>query len=275
MRSILMLIILALCLPLGAQADGDLGDLMVIPTRVVLEGRERSAEVILRNAGPVPSSYRIFFQEMRMLPSGEVEEVAKTGGALYASDLVRFSPRQVDLGPNESQTVRIQVRKPEGLKDGEYHSHLVFQRIPPAEPAKPLEDAGDENVSINIQTLVSICIPVIVRHGDTHATVSLSGLAFQPATKPEEAPALDLLLNRSGNRGVMGEFKVDWIPRSGRATTLDSEEGRAVYPEVDAVNVRLELPDAAGKTLKDGRFKVTFNPKDIKQPPVIAFLDLP
>ena len=275
MRSILMLIVLALCLPLGAQADGGLGDLMIMPTRVVLEGRERSAEVVLRNASPVPTSYRIYFQEMRMLPSGDVEEVAKSVGTFYASDLVRYSPRQVDLGPNETQTVRLQVRKPEGLKDGEYHSHLVFQRIPPVEPAKPMEDTGEDGVSVNIQALVGISIPVIVRHGDTHATVSLSGLAFQPATQPDEAPALDLLLNRSGNRGVEGEFKVDWIPRSGRASTLDSDDGRAVYPEVDAVNVHLELQDAAGKTLKDGRFKVTFSPKDIKQPPVIAFLDLP
>ena len=71
----------------------------------------------------------------------------------------------------------------------------------------------EDGVSVNIQALVGISIPVIVRHGDTHATVSLSGLAFQPATQPDEAPALDLLLNRSGNRGVQGEFKVDWIPR--------------------------------------------------------------
>ena len=38
---------------------------------------------------------------------------------LGAAGLVRYSPRQVTLGPNETQKVRLMVRKPAGLPDGD------------------------------------------------------------------------------------------------------------------------------------------------------------
>jgi P pilus assembly chaperone PapD len=267
--------LLTSALPLEAQSQAGLGDLMIIPTRVVLEGRDRSATIMLRNAGRAASSYRIFFQEMRMLPSGQLEPMAKADDAISAADLVRYSPRQVELAPGEVQTVRIQMRKPEGLKDGEYRSHLVFQGLPPVQPASPVQIPDEKTIGFNITTLVALSIPVIVRQGETAATVSLGGLALLPPARNGEPPALELDLKRSGNRSVQGEFKVDWVPRSGRPRTVLPVAGGTIYAELDARRMHLVLADAKDLVLKGGQLKVTFSPKDSQQLPVVASLDLP
>lgn len=275
MRLLPALLALVLSLPLAAQAQGGLGDLLIMPTRVILEGRDRSAEVVLRNTGSKPCTYRIFFQEMRMDNAGQVEVVEKKPGALFASDLVRFTPRQVALAPNESQTVRIQLRLPEGLKDGEYRSHMVFQSLPPVEPPAPLGEDADKALSFNIQTVLSISIPVIVRHGETSASVGLSHLAYHPAAKKGEPPVLDLQLDHKGNRSVQGELKVDWLPVSGKAQTVLPEGGAVLYSEVEYVAEHLALSEAKDTLLKGGRLKVTFTYHDNSQQPVVAFLDVP
>lgn len=275
MRLLLVPALLSCVLPLAAQSQGGVGDLMVMPTRVVLEGRERSAEVTLRNSGKGLCTYRIFFQEMRMLPSGKVELVPKPEGVLTAADLVRFTPKQVELAPGETQTIRVQLRLPEGLKDGEYRSHLVFQGLPPVEPPRPTTEGEDKNLSFDIKTIVSLSIPVIVRHGVTTVAVDLSGFAFHPQAKAGEAPSLDLTLGRKGNRSVQGEFKVDWLPSSGRPRTLLPVAGTVLYTEVDARAMHLDLAEGKGLTLKGGRLKVTYTFRDVKQQPVVAYLDLP
>ena len=56
--------------------SGGAGDLLVAPTRVVLEGTKRGAELTLLNVGAKPATYRISFLEMEMTPEGELKELA-------------------------------------------------------------------------------------------------------------------------------------------------------------------------------------------------------
>ena len=210
-----------------------------------------------------------------MVPSGELEVVPKAEGGFSAAELVRFTPRQVELKPGETQTIRIQLRKPEGLKDGEYRSHMVFQGLPPVEPPKPLGDADANTMSFDIRTVISVSIPVIVRNGETHAAVALAALSYHPSLKADEPPNLGLTMELAGNRSVPGDFKVEWLPSSGRAKTVLTEAGVVLYAEVTRRELNLPLTDAVGMPLQGGKLKVTYAYKDIKQPPVIAFLDIP
>lgn len=277
MRTLLLVAawVAALVPPISAQPKGGVGDLMVMPTRVVLEGRERAAEVALRNVGSRKATYRILFREMDMNAEGKLEERTKKEGELTASDLVRYSPRQVDLEPGETQTVRLQLRKPEGLPDGEYRSHLLFQAVPPPEPPKPDDAAAPDAISFDIKTIFGISIPVIVRHGDAHATASLSDLKLEAPRTLDGPPALTLDLRKDGNRSIGGEFQVRWEPASGRATVVLPVAGGVIYHNLAARHMRLDLPGAKGLALKGGRLKVTFTPKDVKQAPVVATLDVP
>ena len=50
------------------------GDLLVAPTRVILDG-SRGTEVVLNNIGSEPATYRISLELRRMLPDGSLEEI--------------------------------------------------------------------------------------------------------------------------------------------------------------------------------------------------------
>ena len=52
------------------------GDLLVAPTRVVLDG-DRGTEVILNNIGSETATYRISLELRRMTPDGRLEEVSE------------------------------------------------------------------------------------------------------------------------------------------------------------------------------------------------------
>lgn len=252
------------------------GDLMLIPTRVVLEGRQRAAEVMLKNQGKGLATFRIFIKEMEMTPDGQLKERTKAPGEITAADMVRFSPRQVDLAPGEAQTVRIQVRKPENLPDGEYRSHMVFQGVPPADP--PAAPGGEENqqLSVSILPVYGISIPLIVRHGDTKATPSLSALRYLEPQPGSDYPSLGLSLGRAGNRSFLGDFEVSVAGGTSlkKGAVIAQIRGLAVYHTIAQRDITFPLSEKA-KALKGGRLKVAFTPKDFKGSTLVAYVDVP
>jgi hypothetical protein len=262
------------------EAEQGGGNLSILPVRLVLEGRTRSEEVMLRNTGKGKATYRIMFKEMAMTQNGDIEECPKKEGQTTAADLIRFSPRQVELAPGESQIIRIQVRKPEGLPDGEYRSHLLFQSVPDAKPPAPLQGDTDRALSVKLNTVLGISIPVILRHGDVHGKVTLTDLRFwQPDQKvaPGAPPVLSLHLVRDGNRSLSGDISavVESGGRLKRGTVLWETKGNVIYTDIPWRHVH--LPMYMGKTgeLNGARVKVTFTPTDFKGAPVVAYLDIP
>lgn len=123
------------------------GDLLVAPTRVVIN-QGGSAEVVLSNIGSKPATYRISAELRRMSESGDFDEVKEADAnpaEKTALAMVTFAPRRITLLPGQPQSVRIAVRPPEGLADGEYRVHLNFRAIPPAlapEDAAAAEASG-------------------------------------------------------------------------------------------------------------------------------------
>lgn len=253
------------------------GDVSIYPTRVLVEGRERSAEVMLRNTGTGVGRYRISFTEMEMNENGDLQNREKKAGDQSLSDWVRFSPRSVELAPGEMQIVRLHVRKPAGLKDGEYRSHLVFQAIPPAETPAALDKDGSDKVSIRVSTLMAISIPIIVRHGQTEGRVKLSDLRFWRPDVPEMADVLSLKMHREGNRSLVGDFEI-LVEQGGKlkkGTQLWEQLGVTLYDQRPFRHVHMPLYQAKDGALKGARLKVVFTPKDFKGEKVIEYLDIP
>jgi len=112
-------------------------ELMLNPTRVVLAKNQRAAQVELINNGEEPATYRISLVNRRMSETGEFSQVTQPdAGEQFADAMLAYSPRQITLVPGTAQVVRVMLRKPDGLADGEYRSHLHFENWPaPAGPA--------------------------------------------------------------------------------------------------------------------------------------------
>ncbi len=252
------------------------GGVVIMPSRVVLEGRDRAAEVMLKNGGATPASFRVSLKEMEMLPNGRLQDRAKKTGEITAADLVRFSPRQVNLAPGESQIVRFQLRKPENLPPGEYRSHALFQGIPPAPSAHPISEDADRRLSFSITQVMGISIPVIVRHGETRASLKLTGLRYWQPDVPGTAPVISLFIDRTGNRSVVGEMRatVESGGQLAKGTLLFELKGTGIYTNVDRREVHLPMYQAKDGKLKGTRVKVTFTATDGKMAPVVAYLDL-
>lgn len=238
-----------------------MADLMLFPTRIVFDAQQRAAQVELMNQGKTPETYRINLVNRRMGPNGEFIAIDQPGpGEQFADALLRYSPRQVTIPPGGSQIVRILLRKPEGLAEGEYRSHLQFDRVAEASGASSVEDVarrGSPDVGVVIQALVGASIPVIVRQGATHAGLELTDLAVQPPTAA--APGvLSFQMRREGNRSVYGDLVATFTTPAGVTFEVARAGGVAVYVPNAARHVQMPLQLPAPGALPGGTLKLAF-----------------
>ena len=238
-----------------------LADLMLYPTRVVMEKNQRAAQVEIVNRGTKPETYRISLVNRRMSETGEIVEVKEAQtGEQFATDMVRYSPRQVTLQPGVAQTVRINVRKPADLAAGEYRSHLQFDRVPDAAGQSDIESLAkpeEGQIAIVLQALIGASIPVIVRHGDTSATAALESLQLEPA-QAETPPILGFTIRRDGNRSLYGDLIAEYTPTGGKAIEVGKVNGVAVYVPNALRKARLPLKLPEGASLKNGKLTLRF-----------------
>lgn len=241
-------------------ASHALAELMLYPTRIVFEGNQRAAQLELINNGSESATYRISLVNRRMSETGAFSEIDEPlPGEQFAEDLLRYSPRQVTLQPGVGQTVRIMVRKPANLATGEYRSHLLFARQPETRGRHSVESSGatdDNEIGIRLTTLVGVSIPVIVRHGNTKASVSLTHLEL---LRPSgQAPVLALHMERSGSQSVYGDLIVSFIPASGAEQVIARANGVAVYTPNYVRRVSIALQPPRSLQLAAGTVRVTY-----------------
>jgi hypothetical protein len=215
-----------------------------------------------------------------MTDTGEFVTVdSPFAGEQFADDLIRYSPRQIELAPGSSQAVRLMLRKPAQLAAGEYRSHLVFERIPSvASAADEVPVAGKRtDLSIQLVPLVNVSIPLIVRHGETNASVSITD--FRLEALPDGAPALSLTLQRSGNSSTYGDLVVYSIPNNKRGTPelIARVGGVAVYAPNALRRARLTLPASVHTRLTAGTLRVAYQGRPEQGGDLLAesFLQLP
>lgn len=238
-----------------------LADLSLFPTRIVLEKNQRAAQVELMNNGTAPETYRINLVNRRMGETGEFTALEAPGpGEQFADPLLRYSPKQVTVQPGSSQTVRILLRKPADLAPGEYRSHLQFDRVADAAGASSVEQVGkpgDKEIGVVITALVGASIPVIVRQGETQASVTLTDLALLPVTA-NAGPALGFVINRSGNRSVYGDLSVTFTPKGGQPVELAKAGALAVYVPNALRRARMPLAVPPGTALVGGTLNLSY-----------------
>ncbi len=240
---------------LAAQARADL---MLYPTRLLFEHNQRAAQIELINNGAEPATYRLSLVNRRMSESGEFQPAGTAApGELFAEPMLRFSPRQVTLQPGTSQTVRVMLRKPAELADGEYRSHLQFDKLADAQGSTSVETRAEPGAGIGVvlTALVGASVPVIVRHGATSASVALSHLELLGAPA---APVLAMQFARGGNASVYGDLSVTFTPQGGAAQQVGKMAGIAVYAPNATRLAKLPLQVPPALALARGTLSVTY-----------------
>jgi P pilus assembly chaperone PapD len=237
-RKFVMAVVAVSACALPSPAYAGVGDLLVAPTRVVLDGG-KGAEIILNNIGEEPATYRVSVEFRRMTENGDLVDVTEpTAADKTAEDMIVYAPRKVTLAPHEPQAIRIAARPASGLPDGEYRVHMLFRAIPPATPVTQAADAPVKGVHFQLTPVYGVTIPVIVRLGNLQAAAAISDVQLDTKSG---APEVSLNLNRSGSRSTYGEVKV---LKAGVKEPIADQKGIAVYTELNKRHVTIPLADS-------------------------------
>lgn len=227
-----LLLIFNLCLFNTASAS-----LLISPTRVVIDDRERSAKVIVMNTGDTVKTYRLNWTQNRGLSGGSYQELTEeeTKNFPIASPMFRISPKQVTLAPGQKQIIKLLARRPKNLADGEYRSHLNFIIL----PDKEKESAENELASIKLNILLSYSIPAILRQGKKDYAFAIQDTKLDIINNGKKTEVV-VDISRSGLTSLYGNFKAYWTPEGSNNEVKVAElNSTKIYPEVAQSTYRL------------------------------------
>ncbi|MCF6438112.1 fimbria/pilus periplasmic chaperone [Pseudoalteromonas luteoviolacea] len=209
--------------------------LMISPTRVVFDERQRTAKVFLINNGSEAKTYRLGWKEKRALAKGGYQDLApEQAGPWKLSELMRMTPRQVYLAPGERQVVKLALRRKQGMRDGEYRSHLLFQALPTENPDQSVA------IGISLNMILSYSIPVMYRKGVDVPQVTVSSAQY--TSNIHGKPVIAVKLKRSGAASALGKLTAHWQPNGKKEwTKVAIANNYAIYPEVDEASVELNI----------------------------------
>ena len=234
--------------------------LLITPKRLVFADRDRRGEITLMNHSTEPLTFRLEWIERRMDEAGRLVPYAEGESVRSVDGMVRYSPRQVEVGPGERQTVRVFVRKPADLEAGEYRSHLQLRALPKTEDGPRIDDFAsteDGVMSFRMKALPAISLPIIVRHGELPAAVDLR---LKDLKIERETPSLHVQLDRQGERSIYGNVTATWYPGDqGQPITVGRVRGIAIYTTVERRSLALPLNIPPDLELTSGVLRVAFD----------------
>ena len=271
-KLILLLLLAGLLTPQPLWAAGH-AEVMMLPTRVVMENKDRYATVVIKNVGQAAGNFSVGLIDMQMQETGMVVPVEEGKTAEYSAiPYVRVAPRSMTLQPGASQNVRLMLRLPEDLEPGEYRAHLKV-RVENEDVDATGEPAQPHDVSIAVKAHLVLIIPVIFRHGDTSVSVQIDSPSLtRDATG---APALEMYLAREGNQSAMGDISISHVSADGGTQLLKFFPGVPVYRPTARrlVSIPLEIP--SGVSLSSGSLHITYAAQEKEGGNLLAEKTLP
>ena len=246
-----LLITLVISLIATSQA---FANLLISPTRVVFDERDRAATVSVINNSDSTRTYRFGMIEHRQMPDGSYKRIDEqnpdTTGLYFASDMIRFSPRQVVLKPGERQQVRLSLRKPADLASGEYRSHLSFVELPDA----AIFEQNPDSAQIKLFMMMGFTIPVQVRQGAVSVSASINDAKL--VQDEGKNVGLQVDISREGNFSSFGKVTVLWRPTlNAPYEELNFINNVAIYREINQRSIFIGLKK---NQLKPGLYKVVY-----------------
>lgn len=251
-------------LPEGSVSG--MGDINLYPRRVIIQGRQRTAQVGLFNRTANEGNYEINITEMAMTPSGQlvpleqVTDQAVAQRVRSAKDMIRWSPKRLTLLGSESQTIRLMARPAPDTPPGEYRAHFVaISRPDSAVGGVSIEEAVGGNqargIGVTIRPRFGISIPVIVRIGET--TLKLGIQQPDVVELPDGRSGLKLVLERDGTRSAYGDLLAY---RENSKEPFLVARGIGIYPEIDSrtIMIPFELDETAEPITRGEKLRVEF-----------------
>lgn len=252
----LTILALFVCIFINGSTIKAQGNLMFYPKRIVFDGSKRSQDLSIANNGNDTARYVISVIQIKMNEDGSFQTITDPEpGQNFADKNFRFFPRTVILPPHEAQTVKVQLLHFGNLAPGEYRSHLYFRAEEEKKPLEKEEKNSDEKaISINLQPIYGVSIPVIIKAGESNTETKLSD--FDLKLDGQSSPELYLTVNRSGNMSIYGDITVNHLSADGKETLVSQVKGVAVYTPNTVRRFKLNLNKNVN--YKEGALHIVF-----------------
>lgn len=237
-------------------------DMMIMPVRVIFKDGERMKGLSAINTGNTQALYRLELSHKKQIRNGSYQELEGPLDPNFdMSKWLVYSPRQVDLPPQGKQAIRMSMRRPPDLPDGEYRLHAKLSRV---SKDKTDRDAGvvtRRGATPGYDVNVGFAVPVVLRKGKYDTTVSIQNMSYIQAkpTDKDKRNQVILELHRKGKFSSMGQVVVYWTPAGGgeekQAGVLNN---MTIYPELDIRDARVYLDEP----VSGGTFRVVYQGTD-------------
>lgn len=252
------------------------GDVNLTPRRIVFGPRDRGVkEITVFNRTAGTATYTITLTDQVMMPDGAIVAASEAPATekerlKSALSFIRYSPRQMTLGPHESQTVRLQARPPAGEPPTEYRTHFSVTATPPADTGVDIAAAASGTTSnmldVRITPIYGIMIPIFVRTGDLSAQVSISNVHM---VETQGRRAIGFAIDRSGARSVYGAVDI-YLERPGSSKKIGGIHGLGVYGEIDQRRVVIPLDTDAPAVGPGSRVKIVYTDDELNPGTILA-----
>ncbi len=243
----------------------------VTPTRIVFEGRKRVAKFRIINTNDQPCNYRISLISIQMDDYGTSTEVKNlTSNDIATQKMIRFSPRRTTLLPGEWQTVRLMVRKPRKLADGEYRVHMRFAPVPDFQNSQTNKQDKD-GISIKINYVVNVSIPIIIRQGAKGFMKIIPNKPVLKTSKKTGSLFLEIELTRKGIYSFYGDIIVYHTKSNGlKPKQLGSLKGLSIYTPNKKQIIKIPVSNQDSTLLSNGKIKIEVLNREKKGIPIIS-----
>jgi fimbrial chaperone protein len=174
----------------------------ITPKRVMIEDRERTATITILNRTDKTMAYRFEWERRSATADGQsvlLESGETLPGYSPADELLQFSPRQVMIKPGDSQKIRILVRRPEGLAEGEYRSNLLIKPEPVGDQNADPGTSPGGGFSGTFKVRANISIPVFLHQGKTSVNMAVKSVSL---VKKSGRDQISLDLENNSTRSI-------------------------------------------------------------------------
>ncbi len=225
------------------------GRVDILPRKLVLDDRTRSADITILNLGDKTGTLRISLLSYKQDEKGAYQLLdVPLNPAFDPEKVVRFSPKQFTLPPNGRQKIRLSIQRPADLPDGEYRFHVkaVSYDSEAEAEGKPVPTKGS---SLALKMNLAVAIPVVVHKGKLTSTAKLENVSLlAPSQNEFNKPALKFDVTRTGTAGVMGTAQV-FSDGAGGPKQIGISSNLNVFSESPKRTVTIpltEMPQGAG-----------------------------
>ena len=216
----------------AAASEGSV--LFVAPHRLVVPPSEKVSVLNISNKSSEARRYDLTLIDQVMNEKGVTQRLDTFPYSI--KQMVKFVPKRFSLQPGEQQTVRVMIKRPADLADGDYHSHLLFREVPlnvkdKAQLAAERKTA-EKSVSFEITTLYGIAVPIIIQQGKIIQDIEFDTptLAMSDDGKQRQ---LSINFTRIGNSEAAAKLKAEYVQDGKAPVQIIDPQWIRLYREVE------------------------------------------